>query len=119
MGGSFQMEWVAGFPWNRWQDCSGIRILAACEQPGASVAGVALANGLNANMVHKWRRIAKAKSEEISAPASSDFIPVPVTVPDQRRSDGESVMLEVRQIKVHWPLAHIDRAIDWLRLLQS
>ena len=95
------------------------RILAACEQPGASVAGVALANGLNANMVHKWRRIAKAKSEEISAPASSDFIPVPVTVPDQRRSDGESVMLEVRQIKVHWPLAHIDRAIDWLRLLQS
>lgn len=95
------------------------RILAACEQPGASVAGVALANGLNTNLVHNWRRIAKAQPAEASAPASSDFIPVPITVPDQHHSNGESVMLEVGQIKAHWPLTHIDRAIDWLRLLQS
>jgi hypothetical protein len=24
IGGSFQMEWVAALPWNRWQDWSGI-----------------------------------------------------------------------------------------------
>lgn len=29
--------------------------MAACEEPGASVAAVALAHGLNANLVHKWR----------------------------------------------------------------
>lgn len=30
------------------------RVLAACRQPGASIAGVALAHGVNANVVHKW-----------------------------------------------------------------
>lgn len=29
-------------------------VLAACRQPGASIAAVALAHGLNANVVHKW-----------------------------------------------------------------
>jgi transposase len=32
------------------------RVLAECRLPGASVAAVALAHGLNANVVHKWRR---------------------------------------------------------------
>lgn len=32
------------------------KVLAECRQPGASVAAVALAHGLNANVVHKWRR---------------------------------------------------------------
>lgn len=30
------------------------RVVAACEARGASVAGVALANGVNANLVRKW-----------------------------------------------------------------
>ena len=33
-----------------------LKVLAECRQPGASVAAVALAHGLNANVVHKWRR---------------------------------------------------------------
>ncbi len=32
------------------------KVLAECSQPGASVSAVALAHGLNANLVHKWRR---------------------------------------------------------------
>ena len=32
------------------------RVLAACGEPGASVAAVARAHDLNANLVHKWRR---------------------------------------------------------------
>lgn len=35
------------------------RLLAECQQPGSSVARVALANGINANMLHTWRREAK------------------------------------------------------------
>ena len=30
------------------------RVLAECRQPGASVAAVALAHGLNANLLRKW-----------------------------------------------------------------
>ena len=32
------------------------QILSDCAQPGASVASVALLHGINANIVHKWRR---------------------------------------------------------------
>ena len=31
------------------------KVLAACSEPGASISGIALAHGLNANLVHKWR----------------------------------------------------------------
>ncbi len=30
------------------------KVLAACSEPGASIAAVALAHGLNANLVRKW-----------------------------------------------------------------
>jgi transposase-like protein len=32
------------------------RVVTACEQAGASIAGIALANGVNANLVHCWIR---------------------------------------------------------------
>jgi transposase len=91
------------------------RILTACEQPGASVASVALANGLNANLVHKWRRLAKDLSS--SQPAPADFIPVPM-LPSSITADA-TVVLEVDHIKIQWPLAHIERAIAWLHLLRT
>ena len=32
------------------------QVVAASQQPGASVAGVALAHGLNANLVRRWMK---------------------------------------------------------------
>lgn len=32
------------------------QVVAACAEPGASVAGIALAHGLNANILRKWIR---------------------------------------------------------------
>ena len=32
------------------------QVLQECRQSGASVAGVALAHGINANIVHRWLR---------------------------------------------------------------
>ena len=32
------------------------KLLRLCEQPGASVAAIALEHGVNANLVFKWRR---------------------------------------------------------------
>jgi transposase len=33
------------------------QVLALCEAPRASVARIALEHGLNASLVHRWRRI--------------------------------------------------------------
>ncbi|MCR5864070.1 transposase [Aquincola sp. J276] len=30
------------------------QVLSACQQPGASVAAIALAHGLNVNLLRKW-----------------------------------------------------------------
>jgi transposase len=91
------------------------KIVAACDQAGASVAGVALANGLNANLVHRWRRSAKARATPVSAPP--DFLPV--SLPPALDTASPSVIIEVNGVKVHWPLAHIDQSIAWLRALKA
>ena len=50
------METVTREPRRRHADELKARVLAACAEPGASVAAVAQAHWLNANLVHKWRR---------------------------------------------------------------
>ena len=44
------------------------QVLAQCDQPGASVAKVAMSHGLNANMVHGWRQ---QQRNSRSAPAQA------------------------------------------------
>jgi transposase len=39
-----------------------LQILAQCEAPGASVAKVAMAHGINANIVHSWRKRLRASA---------------------------------------------------------
>jgi transposase len=35
------------------------QVMAECDAPGASVAKVAMAHGINANIVHRWRKLAR------------------------------------------------------------
>ncbi|WP_299790224.1 transposase [Ramlibacter sp.] len=41
------------------------QVLGECAQPGASVASVAMSHGINANVVHKWRRLANAAAAAV------------------------------------------------------
>ena len=67
-------------------------LIEACGEPGASVAGVALANGINANQLRRWMRergIAppsrhKPTCAERTALAERGFVPVQVA-PQSRR----------------------------------
>ncbi|QIL91528.1 transposase [Microbulbifer sp. SH-1] len=88
------------------------KILKECLEPGTSVASVALRHGINANLIHKWRREAEGNQK----PAEQKFVSVPLPAP---RGMVEDVVFELPGIKVRWPLAQIDRAIPWLRALQS
>ena len=91
------------------------KIVAACDHPGASVAGVALAHGINANLIHRWRQLAKDKDTPVSTQA--DFLPVPL--PIEVSDTPVSVIIEIKGVKLHWPLSHIDQSIAWLRALQA
>lgn len=61
------------------------RILSECRQPGASVSAVALAHGLNTNVVHKWLAGRGLKRMGAAAPAARGTAPalqfVPVELP--------------------------------------
>jgi len=52
------------------------QVLSECAQPGTSVASVAMSYGINANIVHKWRRLAGA----VPLPVAS-FVPVALPMP--------------------------------------
>jgi len=62
------------------------QVIEECTQSGASVAGVALSHGLNANLVHKWIR----KQREPLPVVSARFIPVPLGIlPSEQASSEE------------------------------
>lgn len=90
------------------------QVVAECAKPGASVAAVAMSHGLNANVVHKWRRMAGGTS---SLPAST-FVPVSVTPP---MHEAGPIRIELRRgataVSVVWPLESADECARWLREL--
>ena len=55
------------------------RVLAACRQSGASIAAVALAHGINANVVHKWLAGIGVKRAGLHLQAALQSTPSPVT----------------------------------------
>ena len=99
-------------------------ILDECAVPRASIAQVALAHGLNTNLVHKWRRRASGVSV-VAAPMqrADGFIPVtlsPTPTPTPTRAAGD-IGIELRRgatlVKVTWPLAAAADCAAWMREL--
>jgi transposase len=62
----------------RWYDAADKRrLVAACEQPGASIAGLALRAEINANQLHKWIRLEQARRRAHQAASDAPmFVPV-------------------------------------------
>jgi len=82
------------------------RILAECEAPGASVAKVAMSHGINDNVVHRWRQLAR---EAVAAPVASvatTFVPVTVPAPAKACAAAD-VRVELRRaattVTITWP----------------
>lgn len=90
------------------------QILGECSQPAASVAGVALSHGINANVVHKWRRLAGG------APvAVAPFVPVALPAPSC--AAPADIRMELRRgatsMTITWPAAAASDCAAWMREL--
>jgi transposase len=81
------------------------------------VAKVALAHGLNANMLHTWRR--EARGRAAGAERKPEFVALPLAVPVP--SSGTAIRIELRQgatsIAVAWPMEAADACAVWMREL--
>jgi len=93
------------------------QVLAECAQPGASVAAVALSHGLNANLVHKWRRDQVASSVPMAHAVAGEFIALP-TPPLPSPAAPPEIRIELRRggtaIAVHWPVSAAAECATWL-----
>ena len=124
------------------------KVLAACAEPGASISGVALAHGLNANLVRKWRSgrgttrggiaVAPAASSvatSVLSGAPPEFVAVEMPVPPKAAAPAAaksmalapsvepSIHVELRRgplhLNVRWPTAAAEDCRAWLRELTS
>jgi transposase len=96
------------------------QVLAECEAPEASVAKVAMAHGINANVVHRWRQLAREREATVAKP--SEFVPVaiaaPAPVPVLSRRDIEVEMRRgIVTMKVTWPSEAAADFAMWTREL--
>ena len=86
--------------------------VGACEQPGVSIAAVALARGLNANLLRSWVRLAersgrpiaiRATGPSVALESAEGFTPVPLPA---NPADGV-IRIEVRRkgrsVSIEWP----------------
>jgi len=103
------------------------QILVECERPGASVAQVALTHGVNANLVHGWRRLERerrqAATDAVTAASAAaapmiEAMPfVPVTVASS--SSESTIEIELRRgpltMKATWPLSAAAQCATWAR----
>jgi transposase len=92
-------------------------VLAQCDASGASVAKVAMSHGINANVVHRWRQLAREGSTEV-APPHREFVPVPLTTAAPAGSGGE-IRIQLRRgataMTIAWPVSAAGDCAAWLR----
>jgi transposase len=100
------------------------QVMAECEAPGASVARVAVAYGINANVVHRWRQWAREggarQTRPSMAPAVAADAFVPVVVSDAPAgAKAEEIHIELRRgttaLAVRWPASAAAQCAVWLR----
>lgn len=97
-------------------------LVAACQQPGASVAAIAMANQVNANLLRRWINLhaARQASRPAKLPAALAPTLVPITVPSPTTASGD-IRCEIRHrqavIQVTWPAAQATACAQWLREL--
>jgi len=121
------------------------QVLAECQQPGASVAAVALAHGLNINLVRKWlvgqgikrtglpapRTVSRTQPGSVEmAAASLQFIPVelaPLTPASEKATGPDAPAADIHievirggtRLSVRWPSAQAASCAAWLHELAA
>ena len=94
-------------------------VLEQCAAPGASVAKVALSHGMNANVVHRWRREARDGAASVGV---TQFVPVTVSAPPHTtHQGGTDIRIELRRgattMAISWPSTAAGDCAAWMREL--
>ncbi len=102
------------------------KVVGACRAPGVSTAAVALANGLNANLLRRWilesaplvamskRPSAKTLTQTQAVP----FIPLSLPAPVQAPVAADTIRIDIERagtsIRVQWPASGGAHCAAWM-----
>lgn len=101
------------------------QVVAACRTPGVSIAAVAMANGVNANLARRWVVDAERRSggQLAMAMVASGVAPtafVPLGLPPAAPAPAD-IRIELRRgataINLSWPCAAASECAAWMREL--
>ena len=99
------------------------QVVAACCAPGVSMAAVAMANGVNANLARRWVVDAERRGGGALVPSTSGAVPrtfVPLQFPAVQTPPLD-IRFELRRgattINVSWPVAAAPECAVWMRAL--
>lgn len=99
------------------------QVVAACRPVGVSIAAIAMANGVNANLLRRW--IVEADQPPnidrlpavTAAPVVPSFIPVPLAQP----APPQDIRIELHRgttaISITWPTSAAADCAVWMREL--
>ena len=102
--------------------------VASCQAAGISVAAVAMANGINANLLRRWVREAETRADAsnpamlpspraVARTSSAAFVPMQLPAP----SSVPAIRIELRRgatsITMSWPSEAADACAAWMREL--
>jgi transposase len=105
----------------RYSEALKAEVMAECDVPGASVAKVAMARGINANVVHRWRQLA-CEGGQATVAKPAEFVAVAIASQTAMRSPaGRDIEIELRRgpvtMKLTWPVSAAADLAAWAREL--
>ena len=98
------------------------KVVGECRGAGVSLAGVALAHGLNANLLRRWvvedKSIGHAPTRA-STPLQQEFVALPWVAQGPQPGAGCDIRVELRRgattITISWPVQAAGDCAAWLR----
>jgi transposase len=103
--------------------------IAACLQPGVSIAAIALANQLNANYLRRWVKVhrdqqtaattapGKMSHESAKPPPTTTLVPITLCTPAPE--SATNLQIEIRRLEttihITWPVSQANACAQWLR----
>jgi transposase len=101
------------------------QIVAACLHPGVSIAAIALANGINSNLLRRWvkehreRLLVNPGSRSAMALSHEPATVVPVALQSSGMPEVGDIRLDLRRgntsVQMSWPVAHAAMLGQWLK----
>ena len=114
---------AAGRRRGRYSEAYKTQVVTAARQPGVSTAAVALANGLNANLLRRWiseSELLRSTALSNTSAATPDQPPFVALQMSPRSATPESVIhIELQRagttVRIQWPVNAAHECAGWVR----